>query len=193
MIRLAEPRDSAGMLQIYEPYIRDTSITFETEVPTEKEFASRIGNYMETYPWLVCEINGELAGYAYSSRYRERTAYQWSVECSVYIHTKFHRRNIARALYEALFAILKAQGFRNLYAVINLPNPESVEFHERCGFNWFANYEQVGYKLGKWKTVGWWRLILNDFSQDPAAPIPFSNFDKKFLPGVFKEKNELIK
>jgi phosphinothricin acetyltransferase len=193
MIRLAKSTDAAGMLEIYAPYVLNTSITFETEPPSQPEFEHRINNYMESYPWLVYETQGVLAGYAYSSRYRERTGYQWSVECSVYIHEKHHRSGIGRALYEALFAILKKQGFRNVYAVINLPNPESVKFHELCGFTWFANYEQVGYKLGKWKTVGWGRLIINEFSYEPPAPVMFSDLDKDFLPGLFKEKSNLVR
>ena len=191
MIRLAKPLDAADMLAIYSPYVLNTSITFETEVPALAEFSERINSYMESYPWLVFEVNGELAGYAYSSRYRERTGYQWSVECSVYIHDNYHRKGIGKALYEALFAILKKQGFRTIYAVINLPNPESVKFHENCGFTWFANYEQVGYKLGQWKTVGWWKLVVNEFSDEPPAPVKFSDLNKDFLPGLFKEKSKL--
>jgi phosphinothricin acetyltransferase len=193
MIRLAKPSDAAAMLEIYAPYVVNTSITFETEIPSIAEFEHRIGSYMENYPWLVFESQNELAGYAYASRYRDRTGYQWSVECSVYIHDKYHRSGIGKALYEALFAILKKQGFRTVYAVINLPNPESVKFHETCGFTWFANYENVGYKLGKWKTVGWWKLIVNEFSDEPPAPILFSKLDQNFLPQLFKEKTSLTR
>ena len=193
MIRLAKASDAADMLTIYAPYILSTSITFETEVPPVPEFSRRILSYMKEYPWLVCEVNNDVAGYAYSSRYRERAGYQWSVECSVYIHEKYHRTGIGKALYEALFDILKKQGFRNVYAVINLPNPESVRFHETCGFTWFADYENVGYKLGRWKTVGWWRLVVNEFTNEPAPPVAFSELDKSFLPALFKEKSKLIR
>lgn len=192
-IRLATPSDAAGILQIYAPYIRETSFTFETEVPAEEAFAQRIRQYLSLCPWVVAEENGVIAGYAYASGYRERVAYQWSVECSVYIHDDFHRRGIAQALYTSLFEILSKQGFRNVYAVINLPNDRSVALHEKLGFTYFATYEQVGYKLGKWKNVGWWRLILNDFGNDPAAPIPFENMDKDFLPALFQEKAVLLK
>lgn len=165
---------------IYAPYIEKTSFTFEQKYLLLKIFANRINSYLET-GWLVCEINGLIAGYAYASRYRERTAYQWSVECSVYIHDDFHRQGVARALYTALFEILEKQGFRNVYAVINLPNVKSVAFHETCGFNYFATYEKVGYKLGQWKNVGWWRLILNEFSDEPVAPVCFSQLEKDLL------------
>lgn len=192
-IRLAKPSDAAGILQIYAPYIRETSFTFETEVPSEEAFAERIAQYLSFCPWVVAEENGVIAGYAYAYRHRERAAYQWSVECSVYIHDDFHRRGIAQALYTSLFEILSKQGFRNVYAVINLPNDRSVALHEKLGFIYFATYEQVGYKLGKWKNVGWWRLILNDFGDEPAAPIPFEKMDKNFLPALFREKAGLLK
>jgi L-amino acid N-acyltransferase YncA len=193
IIRVASDKDATGILAIYEPFIRDTSFTFETEVPTTNSFAERINNYLLNWPWLVCEIDGKIAGYAYASRYRERTGYQWCVETSVYIDNKHFRSGIARALYTALFEILELQGFRNVYAVINLPNEKSVQFHESCGFNWFANYENVGYKLGKWKTVGWWKLTLNDYRDDPPTPVMFSEMDKVFLPELFERKIKEIR
>jgi phosphinothricin acetyltransferase len=174
-IRVALPADAAAMLEIYTPYIENTSITFETVTPSEEEFAGRVAHYLEDYPWLVCEIEGKIAGYAYASRYRERTAYQWSVECSVYVHDEHLRKGVAHALYGELFSLLKKLGFRNVYAVINLPNDRSVAFHESLGFLYFATYEQVGYKLGKWKNVGWWRKVINEFTDPPAPPIPFNN------------------
>src|SRR5262244_3816972 len=105
MLRLATPADAKGILAIYAPYIANTSFTFETEVPTVSAFAERITTYLVSWPWLVCEINGKIAGYAYGSRYRERVAYQWCVESSVYIHDDFQRNNVARALYVTLIEI----------------------------------------------------------------------------------------
>lgn len=191
-LRVADPADAAGILAIYSPYIENTSFTFETEVPSVPAFAERIRQYLEGWPWLVVEKDGIIAGYAYASRYRERVAYQWSVECSVYIHDDFHRKGLARVLYETLFAILAGQGFRNVYAVINLPNDKSVALHERLGFTHFATYEQVGYKLGRWKNVGWWRLTLNDFGNEPEAPKLFPEMDRQFLPALFKKGNEIL-
>jgi L-amino acid N-acyltransferase YncA len=192
VIRLATPDDAKAILSIYAPYIEGTSFTFETETPSIKEFSERIRTYLLNWPWLVCEIDGVIAGYAYSTRHRERTAYQWCTESSVYIHDDFQRTGIGRVLYTALFEILKKQGFRNVYAVINLPNEKSVAFHERCGFKYFATYEKVGYKLGKWKNVGWWRLIINEFSEEPAAPIKFSELNKDFFPAFFEKTSSLI-
>jgi phosphinothricin acetyltransferase len=193
MIRLAKPTDAAAILDIYGPYISNTSFTFETEVPAVPAFADRIQSYLVNWPWLVCEIDGKIAGYAYGSKHRERTGYQWCVEVSIYIHDDFLRAGVGQALYTALFDILKKQGFHNVYAVINLPNDKSVRFHEGLGFTHFATYEKVGYKLGKWKNVGWWQLILNEYIDEPPAPVKFAEMDKGFLPELFLEKQKLIR
>jgi L-amino acid N-acyltransferase YncA len=192
-IQLAIEEDAAGILAIYASYITNTSFTFETEVPSENDFKERIKKYLLKYPWLVCETEGQIAGYAYASQYRERTAYQWSAECSVYVHDDFQRHGIAQALYSALFATLKRQGFMNVYAVINLPNDKSIALHERMGFTYFATYEKVGYKLGQWKNVGWLRLQLNEFIKEPPAPVSFTAMDKSFLKDIFYKAEEMIK
>jgi phosphinothricin acetyltransferase len=193
IIRLATENDAADILSIYSPYIENTSLTFETEVPSLQSFAERIKKYLELWPWLVCEVDGQIAGYAYATRHRERVAYQWSVESSVYIPEKFQKRNIARALYSALIEILKNQGFRNVYAVINLPNDKSVSFHEKCGFEYFTTFEKVGYKLGAWKNVGWWRLSINEYGMEPAPPVKFEDINKGFLKNIFADKARIIK
>ncbi len=191
-IRLANENDAEGILAIYAPFISNTSLTFETEVPDIVSFKTRINSYLVNWPWLVCEIDGMIAGYAYAARYRERTAYQWGTEVSVYIHDHHHRQGIAKALYTPLIEILKKQRFRNAYAVINLPNEKSVAFHESLGFKYFATYENVGYKLGKWKNVGWWQLKLNEYTTDPEPPVLFRDLKKDFLPELFQRVEKLI-
>ena len=189
MIRIATSADAAGILDIYAPYIRDTSLTFETEVPPLPDFAQRITHYLLEWPWLVWEVNGVIAGYAYAARYRERKAYQWSVECSVYIADVFLGKGIAMPLYQCLFALLRAQGYATVYAVINLPNDRSVAFHEKMGFTYFATYEKVGYKLGRWKDVGWWRLPLGGYEEEPAAPIAFAQMESGRVANILKENS----
>jgi len=193
MIRTARDSDAESILKIYAPYIENTSYTFETETPTIDSFGERITSYLQNWPWLVCEIEGVIAGYAYGSRHRERTAYQWSVECSVYVHDDFFRKGVAKALYLALIGILKLQGFRNLYAVINLPNDRSVNFHERMGFEYFATYKNVGYKLGKWKNVGWWQLQLNNYTDEPAPPIKFSEMNQQIIDPILESATKYLK
>jgi len=170
MIRLATTSDAAAMLQIYAPFILNTTVTFEYEVPSEQDFQMRIQQYLEKWPWLVWVENGEVVGYAYASSYRPREAYQWCVECSVYIHPQFSKLGIATKLYSALIKLLKFQGFCCLYAVIDIPNPASVGFHEKMGFQYFATYENVGYKLGQWRNVGWWKYTLAEPTNNPSKP-----------------------
>jgi L-amino acid N-acyltransferase YncA len=193
MIRIATDSDAESILNIYAPYIENTSYTFETEVPSVDSFRERIASYLQSWPWLVCEIDGVIAGYAYGSKHRERIAYQWSVECSAYVHDDFQRVGVGQALYTALIRLLKLQGFRNLYAVINLPNEKSVAFHERMGFESFAVYKNVGYKLGKWKNVGWWQLQLNEYTMEPSPPTKFSELEPKLIDDVFQVASKLIK
>lgn len=192
-IRVATVADAASILDIYAPYIKNTSYTFEIEVPTVESFGKRIMDYLQSYPWLVCEIDGVIAGYAYGSKHRERVAYQWSVECSVYVHDDFQRRGVARALYTALIEILTMQQIRNLYAVINLPNEKSVAFHENLGFEYFATYRNVGYKLGQWKNVGWWQLQLTEYSPEPEPPTKFSKMNKETIERVLQSAGATLK
>lgn len=106
IIRLAEENDASQMLLIYAPIVQKTTISFELEAPSETEFQNRIKSYQQKMPWLVCEINGELAGYAYASPYRTRAAYQWCVESSVYVNENHRRKGVAKALYTTLFKLL---------------------------------------------------------------------------------------
>ena len=193
IIRIATDADASSILDIYAPYIANTSYTFETEVPSVDSFKERINSYLQNWPWLVCDINGVIAGYAYAGRHRERIAYQWSVESSVYIHDNYQREGVGKALYTALIQILKLQGYRNLYAVINLPNDKSVAFHEKLGFKYFATYKNVGYKLGKWKDVGWWLLQLNEYSHEPSPPIKFSEMNKKKIDEILLNSSKFIR
>lgn len=173
-IRTARKADARQLLAIYTPFITDSAVSFEARVPSTSEFQSRIANYMAKYPWLVCEHKGKLIGYAYASGYRDRIAYQWSCECSVYIDKKFKRKGIARALYDALFEILTCQGFVNAYAVITHPNPASAKFHRTIGFKLFAIYKNAGYKLGKWHDVHWYSKRINGYKSHPENPKPLS-------------------
>ena len=193
LIRLATAHDASPILGIYAPYIENTSYTFETDVPDLESFTERINLYLQNWPWLVCEINGMVGGYAYAARHRERIAYQWSVESSIYVHDDYQRAGIATALYTSLIEILKFQGFRNVYAVINLPNEKSVAFHEKMGFEYFGTFKKVGYKLGRWKDVGWWQLQVNEYSADPLPPIPFSKLDKEGVSNILASSSRLIK
>jgi phosphinothricin acetyltransferase len=167
-IRLASEADATAVAAIYRPIVASTAISFEAEPPDEQEMRRRIAETLTSHPWLVFEIAGEAAGFAYASRHRQRAAYQWSVDTSAYVDERFRRRGVGRALYVSLFAILSAQGFVNAYAGIALPNAASVALHEAVGFAPVGIFRNVGYKFGAWRDVGWWQRALNSHDASPA-------------------------
>jgi L-amino acid N-acyltransferase YncA len=177
LIRPARPDDAPGCLEIYAPIVIDTHTSFETQAPSAGEFASRIKNILKNYPWLVAEIDGRIAGYVYARRHRERAAYRFSVEVSVFIADGFRRRGVGRMLYLELFDVLRRQGYFNAFAGIALPNDASVALHESLGFKPVGVYPKTGYKFNRWHDVGWWSLRLRDESDRVQAPIPFSSLD----------------
>ncbi len=170
-IRLATERDAEPVQAIYAPIVRDTAISFEVDPPSLAEMRTRIAETLVHWPWLVCERDGEVLGYAYASRHRVRAAYQWSVDVSVYIDAHARRAGVGRALYSSLLRILVLQGFYNAYAGITLPNAASVGLHEALGFQPMGVYRTVGYKLGAWHDVGWWQLTLQPHPIDPPLPV----------------------
>lgn len=170
LIRLASVADAGQIQSIYAPVVRDTVISFELEPPELDEIRRRMEDVLATLPWLVCERDGLVLGYAYASKHRARWAYQWSVDTSVYIHESARRMGIGRALYTSLFKILSLQGYYNAYAGIALPNPGSVGLHEAVGFRPVGVYHHVGYKMEAWHDVGWWELELQPHVPEPPAP-----------------------
>ena len=172
-IRNATPEDAAQILEIYEPFVRDSLITFEIQTPTVAQMADRIRTIMLTHPWLVAESeSGEILGYAYGNKYREREAYQWSTEVSTYVRETARSMGIASELYRSLFFQLKDLGFYKAYGVITIPNEPSIRFHEKFGFKKIAVFPSAGFKLGKWADVGWWEIQLKpaDITDMMAVP-----------------------
>jgi phosphinothricin acetyltransferase len=170
LIRLATPADGPALADIYRPAVTDSAISFELEPPDGTAMALRIARILTRLPWLVCERDGAVLGYAYASPHRERPAYQWSVEVSAYVHREARRQGVARALYSSLLAALVVQGFRNAYAGITLPNAASVGLHTAMGFTLVGVYRGVGYKQGAWHDVAWFERALAP--RDPAPPPP---------------------
>jgi L-amino acid N-acyltransferase YncA len=186
-IRPALSSDASSILDIYAPFILNTAVSFETEVPTIENFSQRIITNQESWPWLVYESEDLIAGYAYASKHRERAAYQWCVESSVYVNDHFQQKGIATQLYQTLFQILKYQGCRNVYAGITLPNERSVHFHEKMGFNKIADYRNIGYKLNHWNTVRWYELQLNHYSDAPDPFIKWKQIQPKDRQAIMKQ------
>ncbi len=170
-IRLAEKRDVPGILEIYSPFILETSVTFEESVPDEESFWKRIQGIMEELPFLVCEFDNQIAGYAYASGYRSRASYRWTKEVSVYVHPDFQRRKVAHALYTSLNEMIRFQGVADLLAIITMPNEPSVTFHEHFGYLKCAEFRNVGFKLNQWQHVGWFELFLQDETKPPKERI----------------------
>jgi L-amino acid N-acyltransferase YncA len=172
VIRLATPADAARIRAIYAPYVRETVVSFELEPPSVDEMADRI---RKTVTWLVCEdAQGTVVGYAYASKHRDRAAYQWSVDVTVYIDAGFHRKGVGRGLYTALFGLLRLQGYYNAYAGITQPNDGSVGLHTAMGFQPVGVYRGVGYKFGQWHDVAWLGLRLQPLAESPSAPRPIA-------------------
>jgi len=179
VIRPAEPGDAAGITAIYAPFVTGTTVSFEVTPPDADEMRRRITASIEDFPWLVCEQDGEVYGYAYASKHRSREAYQWCAECSAYVDESVRRRGVGRALYGSLFALLEAQGYRNVYAGIALPNDTSEMFHAALGFVRVGVYERIGYKFGAWHDVAWWALRLDDSDTPPQPPVAFGELRRR--------------
>jgi L-amino acid N-acyltransferase YncA len=186
-IRFADESDAEKMLSIYGPIVENTTISFETVPPSLEEFGGRIRKTIRETPWLVCETGGKFVGYAYASQHRERAAYQWSVDVSVYLAEEFRGQGHGRALYERLFQILRERGFFNAFAGIALPNDASCRLHENLGFKPIGVYRSVGYKLGDWIDVGWWQLVLKDYAV-PPPPVSYHFLNTKNTAPIMKQK-----
>ena len=168
LIRMATVQDAAELLEIYRPYVEETSITFETEVPTEVEFAERIAEILSRFPYLVAEEDGRLLGYAYAHPFHQRAAYGWTVESSVYVRKDVRHGHIGTLLYEKLLSMLRAQGVRNVCAVITVPNAPSMAFHKKLGFEIGGVLPDFGYKLGRWHGVSYLYRSLGGGAEAPA-------------------------
>lgn len=170
LIRLAAPADGSALAEIYRPAVTDSATSFELDAPDGAEMARRVARILERTPWIVCERDGAVLGYAYASPHRDRPAYRWSVEVSAYVHGDARRLGVGRALYASLFAALVVQGFRNAYAGVTLPNAASVGLHRAVGFTPVGVYHGVGYKQGAWHDVAWFERPLAPRDAAPASP-----------------------
>ena len=177
-LRLATVQDAPTLLAIYAPYVRETGITFEYEVPTEEEFARRITTTLERYPYLVAVDRGGAAlGYAYASAFKGRAAYDWSVETSIYVDRASRGRHVGTRLLDALEALLALQGITNAEACIAYPDEGgSVGFHERRGYRMVGRFEKCAYKLGRWWDMVWMEHHIAPHTPDSTAPAPILPF-----------------
>ena len=173
MIRTARDEDAATIHAIYAPSVSAGVATFETELPGVDAMRERLRVRLQHYPWLVWEDAGEVLAYAYAGRFRERAAYDWIAETSIYVHADAQRRGIARRLYGVLLDVMRLQGITQAVGVITLPGTASVAMHEAMGFTSAGVWRQCGYKLGQWWDVGVWQKELQPAATPPPAVTPF--------------------
>jgi phosphinothricin acetyltransferase len=168
-VRPANAADAAACLDIYRPYVLDTVISFETEVPTVEQMADRISRAHE---WLVLDADNVVTGYAYAAQFNPRAAYRWAVETTIYLAPSVRRTGGGRMLYTELLRRLADRGFRRAFAGIAQPNEASNALHKAFGFRPVGYYPRVGWKLGAWRDVEWWQLDLLGPSENEADPEP---------------------
>lgn len=168
MIRAANEKDLPAMLEIYRPYVEESTCSFEYNTPCLRSFTQRFYEHIAQYPWLVWEADGRVLGYAYAGPVWERAAYRWCTETSIYISRDCQGHGIGKALYERLEEILAKQGYRAVYAIITGENENSLAFHRAVGYGFRAKFENCGYKFGRWIDVVWLEKRLNP-TDDPAG------------------------
>lgn len=174
-IRLATAADAGAIAAIYAPNCTDSFVSFEEVPPSVEEMAGRIAKVRARHPYLVLDAGGEVAGYAYGGVHRERAAYRWTTEVTVYVGAKYHRRGVGRALYTALLDVLTLQGFHLAVGGVTLPNPASEALHEAVGFTRLGVYSQIGFKLGAWRDVGWYQKVLQPADVVPCEVTPIDD------------------
>lgn len=185
-IRVATPQDAEDLLAVYAPYVTDTAITFEYEVPSLTEFRERIRHTLERYPYLVMEQDGEILGYAYAGPFKERAAYDWAVETTIYVKQGMKEQGIGRKLYQALEDTLIRQNILNLNACIGYPTVEdeyltrnSMEFHQHLGYRLVGQFYQCGYKFGRWYDMVWMEKLVGEHGVEPVRVKPFPELQQE--------------
>lgn len=171
-IRSATTADASSLLAIYAPYVEETAITFEYDVPTIEEFEHRIENTLKAYPYLVAEAEGRILGYAYASAFHPRAAYAWCIETSIYVDRELRKSGVGRKLHDALEAELRDRGILNMYACIAYPEVEdehltrnSAEFHAHLGYRMIGEFKQCGYKFDRWYGMVWMEKHIGEHTQ----------------------------
>lgn len=193
-IRLATVEDLGRVQEIYKPYVEDTVLNSEYRVPTMDELKERFKTNTTNFPWVVCEIDGVVAAYAYASRPFRREGYKWNAELSVYTHSDYHGKGIALALYNSIFEILTYQGYYNVYACVLGGNEKSKRFHEKHGFTTIAVFPNIVHKHNKWVDVTWMRKqLIEELVSDPKPPISIWELDKDVIESIFEKNKGTIK
>ena len=188
LIRRASEEDAQAILDVYAPYIKNTAITFEYEVPSLEEFRERIRSTLKKYPYLVAEKEGEILGYAYTGAFVGRAACDWSVETSIYLKETGTKMGVGKMLYNAIEKISKAQNIVNLNACIAVPDTEdehlnfnSAQFHAHLGYQFVGKFHKCGYKFENWYNLIWMEKTIGEQKKNPEPFIPFSELKENLL------------
>lgn len=187
-IRFVTPYDCEQILRIYSQYI-ETPTTFEYTLPSEWEFSRRIENVAGFYPYLVCEQDGDIIGYAYAHRHMEREAYQWNAELSVYLDQTFTSKGLGKKLYRMLIDMLKLQGVKTVYGGVTVPNEKSRALHETLGFQLLGTYHKAGYKNGKWHDVMWFEKAIADYDACPQPILSINSVPQERLQQIISSES----
>lgn len=186
MIRIATKEDAKALLDIYKYYVEQTTITFEYETPSVEEFERRIENTLKKYPYLVEEEDGKIYGYTYAGPFKERAAYDWSMETTIYVDKDARGKGIGKKLYKALEKILGMQNIINVDACITYPEQEdeyvtknSAQYHTHLGYHMVGRFYKSGYKFGRWYDMVWMEKYIGKHEQPPKEIIPFSKLREK--------------
>ena len=174
MIRPATEKDVPEILEIYAPYVENTTITFEYDVPCSRSFLQRFYDITAQFPWLVWEEEGRILGYAYASPPYSRAAFSWCAEPAIYLRPEAQGRGIGRKLYTALESILDRQGYQLLYALITAENSPSIGFHQRMGYETKAEFPNCGYKFNRWLGLIWMEKRIKSVQSPSGFPVPWS-------------------
>ena len=177
-IRKVTENDAQELINIYAPYITNTTITFEDVVPTVENFQQRIREISKDFPYIAAvDDNGKILGYAYAHLYGPRAAYAWTTEASIYIDHNYEGHGLGTELYKRLEDILKKQNVVNLLACITEENENSVRFHEKLGYEKVGTFKKVGFKFNRWLDVTWMQKTLNNRDNEMTRVIPFDKLD----------------
>ena len=189
-IRLVTPDDAEAIAAIYAHYVLHTPISFEVAPPSPEDVRDRIQRISERFPYLVCELDGCITGYAYAGRHHERAAYDWSCEVSIYIDSRMHRRCLGRALYGSLLDLLRRLGYYNALAGITLPNDASIGLHTAMGFRPAGVNRNVGFKDGRWWDVAYMEMALQDgYPGSVAPPTAIGDLDAAEVSAILERAN----
>jgi phosphinothricin acetyltransferase len=187
ILQLIKEEDVAEVLEIYSPYVQNTAITYECEIPSLEVFSERVNHYTERYPWIVAKDHGKIAGYAYASVYRGREAYQWGCELSIYLRPEAQGMDLGRTLYSALMDLLTLQGFYTVYGVITLPNEASLALHKQLGFSMDGIQENCGFKNGAWHHTAIMSKSLQDYTVPSRGPKSIRDIPQEVIDAILSK------